>query len=133
MKPPFAYYGGKMGMAERIVALLPHQRLAAALHATPATVILSGYHSPLYDRLYGDWWRQEVPVLVHSSNATTAARAERIEVLWSNRALDTGLFAATGTDCSVPAPVSEPQGSPCGDSEPTANLVPKSFDGTARS
>jgi len=72
-----------------------HRRLAEVLHATPATVILSGYPSCLYDELYGDWWRREIPGLVHSSNAVIAARGERTEVLWANRDLDTGLFAAT--------------------------------------
>jgi DNA adenine methylase len=64
-----------------------HERLSEALHATPATVLLSGYHSPLYDRLYGDWHRVEIPVRVHTSNAVTAERGDRVEVLWSNRDL----------------------------------------------
>lgn len=67
-----------------------HERLALALHETEATVILSGYHSPLYDRLYGDWPRLEIPVLAHSSSAVTAARGERLEVLWSNRPINEG-------------------------------------------
>jgi len=61
-----------------------HRRLAKALHATEASVILSGYPSPLYDELYGDWNVVDTPVLVHSSNATTAARAARTERLWLN-------------------------------------------------
>jgi DNA adenine methylase len=70
-----------MGLAE------DHERLAEVLRATPATVLLSGYHSPLYDRLYGDWDRIEVAVHVHSSNALTNGRGERTEVIWSNRSL----------------------------------------------
>jgi DNA adenine methylase len=70
-----------------------HRRLAAALHATPATVILSGYHSPLYDELYGDWWRTEIAVNVHASNSVTTARGKRVEVLWSNRELADGRLA----------------------------------------
>jgi DNA adenine methylase len=69
-----------------------HERLAEALHATPATVILSGYPSPLYDRLYAGWWQQNIPVKVHASNAVTVARGERTEVLWSNRDLGDGLL-----------------------------------------
>lgn len=61
-----------------------HERLAEVLHATPAKVILSGYLSPLYEDLYGDWNRVEIPVRVHSSNSVTAERGERIEVLWMN-------------------------------------------------
>lgn len=64
-----------------------HQRLAEVLHATPAAVVLSGYHSPLYDGLYGDWHRVEVPVRVHASNAVTVERGQRMEVLWTNRDL----------------------------------------------
>lgn len=72
-----------------------HERLAEALHATPATVILSGYPSPLYERLYAGWWHQDIPVRVHASNAVTVARGERTEVLWSNRDLGDGLLFST--------------------------------------
>ncbi|HEX9888625.1 MAG TPA: DNA adenine methylase [Nitriliruptorales bacterium] len=64
-----------------------HVRLAGVLHDTPATVILSGYTCPLYEEMYAGWWRHEIPVRVHASNAVTAARAARTEVLWSNREL----------------------------------------------
>jgi DNA adenine methylase len=75
-----------------------HERLAEVLHRTPATVILSGYPSPLYEDLYGDWPRLEVSVLAHSSNAVTSARGDRTEVLWMNRELDRGLFAKASVD-----------------------------------
>ena len=61
-----------------------HECLAEVLAATPAAVILSGYPSPLYDRLYAGWHRVEVPVRVHSSNAVSIERGERTEVLWTN-------------------------------------------------
>lgn len=64
-----------------------HRRLAEALHATDATVMLSGYHSPLYDELYGDWHVTEWKVHSHSLNAVTHTRSDRVEVLWSNRDL----------------------------------------------
>lgn len=67
-----------------------HRRLAESLHATPAAVLLSGYPSPLYEDLYGDWERIEIPVRVHSSNSVTAERGERTEVVWSNRSLAHG-------------------------------------------
>lgn len=69
-----------------------HEQLAKVLLATPATVVLSGYPSDLYDSLYGDWWHLDVPVSVHSSNAVTVARAARIERIWSNRDLMAGRF-----------------------------------------
>lgn len=70
-----------------------HERLAEVLHATPATVVLSGYPSPLYERLYKDWPRIETAVMAHSSNSVTAARGQRVEVLWSNRPLGLGQFS----------------------------------------
>lgn len=73
-----------MGLAE------DHVRLAEVLHKTPAAVVLSGYPSDLYEDLYGDWPRIEVATTVHSSNAATAGRGKRTEVLWSNRPLDEG-------------------------------------------
>jgi DNA adenine methylase len=74
-----------------------HQRLAECLTATPAAVVLSGYHSPLYDELYAGWRRVEVPVTVHASNSTTNIRGARTEVIWSNRDLDEGrLFDLAG-------------------------------------
>lgn len=69
-----------------------HEQLAEVLCKTPATVVLSGYPSPLYDRLYADWWHTDVRVTVHSSNAATTTRAGRVERIWSNRDLMAGRF-----------------------------------------
>lgn len=56
-----------------------HRALAMVLHQVQGKVALSGYHGPLYDELYGNWWRVEVdPKLCHS------VKQERIEVLWLN-------------------------------------------------
>lgn len=68
-----------------------HRQLAKALHAARAGVILSGYHSPLYDELYGGWHQTE---LAASAGNSTKARA-RIEVLWSNRPFPATLFDET--------------------------------------
>lgn len=73
-----------------------HVRLAETLRSTPATVLLSGYDSPLYDELFGDWWRVEWRVKVHASNALTGERGDRVEVLWSNRQLDDGTLFSAG-------------------------------------
>ena len=67
-----------------------HRRLAEVLHASPATVILSGYPGDLYDELYGDWWSMDFAVTAHSSNAATTERTSRTERLWSNRELTRG-------------------------------------------
>lgn len=77
-----ADYRVDMGDPER------HEDLAEALRATEATVFLSGYHSPLYDGLYGDWDRIEWQAHAHSSNALRVNRGARTEVLWSNRPID---------------------------------------------
>lgn len=74
-----------------------HRRLAEVLRSTPATVILSGYPSPLYDELYADWWHTDRAVTSYSSNARTAGRGGRTERLWSNRDLTAGRLALETT------------------------------------
>lgn len=61
-----------------------HERLAEVLTATPAKVVLSGYPSPLYDQLYGDWVIIDREVTAFSSNAVTSMRTGRVERLWLN-------------------------------------------------
>lgn len=61
-----------------------HRELADALQAAVATVVLSGYHSPLYDQLYADWHRLEISSFTGNANAGEGARTE---VIWSNRPL----------------------------------------------
>lgn len=70
-----------------------HRALAAHLEACRATVVLSGYHSPLYDDLYAGWHRREIA----TATGQAAQWSARTEVLWCNRpfpAADDGLFAA---------------------------------------
>lgn len=62
-----------------------HRDLADALHAAKATVILSGYDSPLYDELYTGWHRVSFGATTNGS--PTGERGRRTEVLWSNRPL----------------------------------------------
>lgn len=57
-----------------------HRELAEALQATAAAVVLSGYHSPLYDEIYGDWHVIEIP----ASTQKSGQDARRTEVLWCN-------------------------------------------------
>lgn len=64
-----------------------HRELAAALSGCRASVVLSGYHSPLYDELYAGWHRYEQASM--TGNAKTAK--DRIEVLWANRPLGSEL------------------------------------------
>lgn len=62
-----------------------HRDLAAVLHDCRATVVLSGYASPLYDDLYDGWHRLDLPTM--TGNGRDGAKS-RTEVLWSNRPLN---------------------------------------------
>lgn len=57
-----------------------HAELAEALNATAAAVVLSGYRSPLYDRLYADWNTVEIA----ASTQQAGIDGRRTEVLWCN-------------------------------------------------
>jgi DNA adenine methylase len=76
-----------------------HERLAEALHATNANVVLSGYPSPMYESLYGAWNVVDRRVLAFSSNAKTSTRVHKTERFWMNfepaaRAADPQLWEA---------------------------------------
>lgn len=60
-----------------------HRELADTVRACRAAVVLSGYDSPLYDELYADWHRAEIPTGTTQGGHWSA----RTEVLWSNRPL----------------------------------------------
>ncbi|CAM5711487.1 DNA adenine methylase [Streptomyces badius] len=65
-----------------------HRSLAAALSAAKGTVLLSGYPSPLYDELYGNWDRLEVSVHRATTNHRGRTGVERgTEVVWCNQPL----------------------------------------------
>jgi DNA adenine methylase len=69
-----------------------HRQLAAALVDCKATVVLSGYDSPLYADLYDGWHRYEQATSTGNGKGDKA----RTEVLWANRPLgdQLDLFAA---------------------------------------
>lgn len=64
-----------------------HQALADALRDCKATVVLSGYESPLYDGLYDGWQRHEIETYTGQGNHAEERNDRRTEVLWCNRAL----------------------------------------------
>lgn len=74
-----------------------HRTLAEALRGCNATVVLSGYDSPLYAELYGDWHREDLATA--SGNAADGNKA-RTEVLWSNRPLGAQLALDFGGDAA---------------------------------
>ena len=59
-----------------------HRDLAQALHRCKARVVLSGYPSELYDRLYDDWRRVEFDIANHAS--ATKKKPRMRECLWLN-------------------------------------------------
>ncbi len=69
-----------------------HRELAAALADCTATVVLSGYDSPLYLELYDGWHRYAQASMTGNAKVGKA----RVEVLWANRPLgdQLDLFAA---------------------------------------
>lgn len=69
-----------------------HRALAQALTSCRAAVVLSGYHSPLYDELYAGWHRYEIPTYTGQGNHAEHRNDRRVEVLWSNRQLEHHLF-----------------------------------------
>jgi DNA adenine methylase len=61
-----------------------HRELGEALRACTASVVLSGYPSPLYDHeLFPDWCRVEIATLTGNGGNDRG----RTEVLWSNRTI----------------------------------------------
>lgn len=68
-----------------------HRALAEALTATPATVLISGYPSELYETLYADWHRVERRVLCRTTNGRSGSNTHVLEVIWANRPLLEGV------------------------------------------
>jgi len=60
-----------------------HEELAQLLHSIKGKAAISGYQSPLMNRLYEDWTRIDAPArTIHSAKKT------RTESLWINYSLD---------------------------------------------
>ena len=58
---------------------MDHRELAELLHSVRGKVAISGYHSPLMDELYSDWYPIDAPArIIHS------VKTFRQEVLWAN-------------------------------------------------
>lgn len=102
LDPPYldatrtAYAGGRRPRGEyahEFSSEAQHRALADRARSTPATVLLSGYSSPLYDDLYGDWWRAERQVAKNANQGQYKRRGSATEVIWSNRPLDERLLA----------------------------------------
>lgn len=75
----------RAGLAYRIEmsTVEEHTELALALRDLPATVVVSGYRSEIYDGLYAGWYVEELPTTTNQGGVRKAT----CEVLWSNRPL----------------------------------------------
>jgi DNA adenine methylase len=65
-----------------------HIALADALRACRAAVVLSGYDSTLYNKLYPGWHVTRI----NTSTGQGGNNQDRTEVLWSNRTPEPTLF-----------------------------------------
>jgi DNA adenine methylase len=75
------------GYQHEMRATNDHLELLQALLDCQASVVLSGYHSPLYDDVLDTWDRVEISAFTGQAPAGEGARTE---VLWSNRPLHDG-------------------------------------------
>lgn len=79
------------GYLHEMADVAQHRALAASVNSVEckASVVISGYHSDLYDELYAGWHRLEIETWTGNARALTAdsmmVDGARTEVLWSNR------------------------------------------------
>lgn len=85
--PPYLGSTRSSNYRHEMTGYQDHHNLAAALEACEASVVLSGYHSPLYEQWYRDWHRTEIRAWTGNGIASDATKTDgdRVEVLWSNR------------------------------------------------
>ncbi|TDB83411.1 DNA adenine methylase [Actinomadura sp. KC216] len=90
--PPYLGSTRARNYRHEMGSVAEHSELAKHLAECRAAVVLSGYHSDLYDDLYRDWHRHEIA----TATGQAAQWSARTEVLWSNRPLPVadGLFTA---------------------------------------
>jgi site-specific DNA-adenine methylase len=85
MKAPFTYYGGKAGMAHRLIALFPPHRVYMEPFFGSGAVLFA--KEPVAHEIVND--------LDHAVVAVRVGRAARVERVWSNREPAASLFGAT--------------------------------------
>lgn len=71
-------------------AAADHEAMLEALTECEASVVLSGYDSPLYRRKLDNWARVDMKAWTGNGirNGATKTDGDRIEVLWANRPID---------------------------------------------
>lgn len=78
--PPYVHSTRKPGNEKNYTHEMTdadHRELARTLKTLTGGVVVSGYHSPLYDDLYAGWHRVEIDALADGAK-------DRVEVLWIN-------------------------------------------------
>lgn len=85
--PPYLGTTRAANYRHELTSETEHRDLAEALDACKATVVLSGYPSPLYDDLYANWHRTDLAAWTGNGirNGATKCDGDRTETLWSNR------------------------------------------------
>jgi DNA adenine methylase len=77
--PP--YLGVASPYRHRMPDQTAHGELAEALHACTAKVVLSGYPSALYEKLYAGWHRT---TLTATTRRASRGNPRRVEIFWAN-------------------------------------------------
>lgn len=87
--PPYVGSTRSANYRHEMTADGKHREVADALQRCKAAVVVSGYHSPLYEKLYDGWHRAELSAWTGNGirNGATKVDGNRVEVLWSNRPL----------------------------------------------
>ena len=85
--PPYLGSTRAANYRHEIISNDDHRALGEALRACKATVVLSGYPSPLYDEVFGDWHRIETSAWTGNGirNGATKTDGNRVRVLWADR------------------------------------------------
>jgi DNA adenine methylase len=89
LDPPYLGSTRATNYGHEMTADDQHEAFAQACHDAKASVVISGYDSPLYDRLFDGWHRYEL-----KAPTTLSGDTDRVEVLWANRPL-------TGSESSL--------------------------------
>jgi len=80
--PPYVHSTRRSGSYSYEMTEEDHAELAEALNSVEAMVVLSGYRSELYDRLYPGWHRSDTKAFAAGARG---GRTERTECLWLNQ------------------------------------------------
>lgn len=80
--PPYLGSTRASGYRHELLGADQHSELAEVLNTCRCSVVLSGYDSPLYTELFGDWHATRI-----QGATTLSGENDRVEVLWSNRLL----------------------------------------------